>query len=136
MAKEKTPPCNKGCGQRVWFDWSAKAGDPGRSDYGKMRALQVSSDGEMLNEIHECPNSTYNKKSNGGGSGGGTGNTVVMERLEALLGNSMDAIARIEKLDKRFDELTKILMHLSVGQKNLNNSTTEQFREENTETKQ
>ena len=116
MAREKTPECNRGCGQRVWFDWNAKAGDPGRSDFGKLRALQVSEEGQMLNEIHDCPNSTYGKQSAQSGSGGTTTRTtgaaaVSSGNVEAVLGNTMDIIARIEKLETQIGQsLTQIAL--------------------------
>ena len=116
MASNKTPPCNRGCGQRVWFDWSAKAGDPGRSDFGKLRPLQVSSEGECLNEIHECPNSDWNKKQQQRTNGGAKVGNV---QIEAVLGNTMDIIARLEKLEKKFDDMTKVFMNVQIGQKNL-----------------
>lgn len=112
MAKEKTPQCNKGCGQRVWFDWSAKAGEPGRSDFGKMRALQVSEAGEMLNQIHECPNSTYGKR--GGGNGQQTkAPTLDTTTIETLLGNSYDHSARLEKMETTVNMIGTLDQQLS-----------------------
>lgn len=107
MAKSKTPPCSRGCGQYVWFDWNAKAGDPGRSDFGKLRPLQVSEDGEMLNQIHDCPNSTYGKQQQPQRTNGGA--KVGNVQIEAVLGNTMDIIARVEKLDRKFDEVIKAI---------------------------
>ena len=58
----KTTLCNKCRRQSIWFNWDAKAGEPGRSDFGKLIPLQVSEDGELLNERHQCPNSTWVKQ--------------------------------------------------------------------------
>jgi len=61
MSRPKTVLCNKGCGTQVWFDWNARAGEPGRSDRGKMIPLVVDEHGELLQERHNCPNSTWGK---------------------------------------------------------------------------
>lgn len=111
----KTTTCQNGCGDSIWFDWNAKAGEPGRSDRGKMVPLQVSEDGELLQERHNCPNSPYNQQqqqrqnTNSSTKVGG----VNVQALEAVLGNTMDIIARIERLDRRFDEMIKAVSALS-----------------------
>jgi hypothetical protein len=116
MSREKTPPCSRGCGQRVWFNWSAKAGEPGRSDFGKLRPLQVSEEGEMLNETHDCPNSDYNKKQQSRQvptSSASTTTAYSAGNMEAVLGNTMDAIARIEKLDHTVNMIGTLDQQLS-----------------------
>lgn len=117
MAREKTPPCSRGCGQRVWFDWGAKAGEPGRSDFGKLRPLQVSEDGEQLNEIHDCPNSDWNKKQQSRQVPTTTTTAATTAysagNMEAVLGNTMDAIARIEKLDNTMNMIGTLDQQLS-----------------------
>lgn len=129
MAREKTPPCNKGCGQRVWFNWSAKAGEPGRSDFGKLRALQVSEEGQMLDEIHECPNSTYGKRSGGDGQQTKQAPAAVdTTTIETLLGNSYDHSARLEKIETQVQLISRLVFEVSnkidrlAGQKHITNN--------------
>lgn len=130
MANSKTPPCNRGCGQLVWFNWGAKAGEPGRSDFGKLRPLQVSEDGEMLNEIHECPNSDFNKKRTNGGA------KVGNVQIEGVLGNTMDIIARLEKQETQISLIASILPQISrkldtlIGQTHINNNNSESTNSE------
>lgn len=104
MSKSKTPPCNKGCGQRIWFDWNAKAGDPGRSDFGKLRPLQVSETGELLNEVHDCPKSTYGKE-NTVSSAGGNGSTTNMSVFQQTMN---DILGRVEKAQETLDRLSHV----------------------------
>ena len=52
----------------------------------------------------------------------GTRNTEIAERLEAVLGNTLDMIARFEKLDKRLEELRTMFLNLKVGQRVLDPS--------------
>lgn len=130
MANTKTPPCSRQCGQLVWFNWNAKAGEPGRSDFGKLRPLQVSETGELLNEIHECPNSDWNRnrqsqqqqKTNGGGKVGNA-------QIEAVLGNTMDIIARVEKLDRKFDEVITAISKIANRGDPLNDDDGDSDRE-------
>jgi hypothetical protein len=118
MVREKTPPCNNGCGQRIWFDWNAQAGDPGRSERGKMRPLQVSEDGALLNQIHDCPNSTYNKDKGISDSGNrnttsSTTTTVSTAALaigiEAIGANTNVIAAGLSKLQTEVDELSRMV---------------------------
>lgn len=134
MAKEKTPLCNKECGQRVHFNFGAKAGEPGRSDFGKLRALQVSETGELLNEIHECPKSTYGKRS--GGNGQVTKAPAVdTTTIETLLGNSYDQSARLEKIETQLQKtetqaqlISRLVFEVSnkidqlIGQRHITNN--------------
>lgn len=116
MSRSKTPPCSRGCGQKVWFDWSAKAGEPGRSDFGKLRPLQVSEEGECINEIHDCPNSDYNRKQQPQRQAPST--TTVSNigggNMEAVLGNTMDIVARVEKLDTTMNMIGTLDQQLST----------------------
>jgi hypothetical protein len=114
MSREKTPLCRNECGQRVWFNWSAKAGEPGRSDFGKLRPLQVSEEGECLNETHDCPNSDYNRKQQSRQvPTSSTSTTTTYSGMEAVLGNTLDIIARIEKIDHQLALISRLLFQLS-----------------------
>lgn len=104
MSKSKTPPCNKGCGQRIWFDWNAKAGDPGRSDFGKLRPLQVSEEGELLNEVHDCPNSTYGKQPNTvSGNASVTSSTTNASMFQQTMN---DILGKVERMGENLERLS------------------------------
>ena len=113
----KTTKCNKGCGQLIWFNWDAKAGEPGRSDFGKLIPLQVSEDHELLNERHNCPKSTWGKTTEVSqqSSNGVSDETInsVLAKLEkinvdvAALSTMIHAAneSQLERLDKLIADL-------------------------------
>lgn len=103
--------CRNQCGQQIWFDWEKEFDTLGytpNSDKPNI-PLEVGEDGKHLPKKHQCPNSDYAQKKNGGAKMGNV-------QIEAVLGNTMDIIARIEKLEIKYDEMAanfhKLVEHL------------------------
>jgi hypothetical protein len=122
----KTTECNK-CGQSIWFNWDAEAGDPGRSDSGRLVPLEVE-DNELLDKRHDCPESDYNK---GRGTRGGGGRTVSASRTSSsgsgisssnkdfepnaakmILANGLDALGKIERGNQSLESITRTLFRI------------------------
>jgi hypothetical protein len=104
--------CRNECGTAIWFDWERKYDDLGyTSNSSKPNIpLEVSETGEHLPKKHQCPNSEYNRKVQSqpqqhGGYSDTTKGELHDAAIKGVLGNTLDIIARVEKLDRKLDEL-------------------------------
>lgn len=102
------PEC-RNCGEVIHFDPKRK------SQSGKFIPLEE--DGEP----HQCPESDYAKKQRTGDSSSSTtaGTTTIKTEsvesvaLKGVLGNTLDIIARVERLETRIDELSGFIKKLT-----------------------
>jgi hypothetical protein len=109
MAKRAPLICRNGCGQTIWFDWERKFDDLGYTNNSSKPniPLEVSETGEHLPKKHQCPNSEYAKKQQSGSATETVkDNSVTTAALQGVLGNTLDIISRLDKLEHKFDELT------------------------------
>jgi len=117
MSKQPPLICRNGCGQQLWFDWERKFDDLGYTQNSEKPniPLEVAEDGEHLPRKHQCPNSEYAKKQQEGKEadrGGSYRNDTTKENLstvalQGILGNTLDLLAKLDKLQNSFDELVK-----------------------------
>jgi hypothetical protein len=100
----------------IHFNWDAKAGEPGRSDFGKLIPLQVAEDGELLNERHNCPKSTWNKPAEQQLSSVGMSDEIVNNVLSKLEKINLDVAALLtmisQSTESELERLDQIIAHL------------------------
>lgn len=101
----------------IWFNWDAKAGEPGRSDFGKLIPLQVSEEGDLENERHNCPKSTWNKpQAAQQQSSNGVSNEIILSLLAKLEKVNIDLSALSKTVhevnESQLERLDEIISHL------------------------
>ena len=101
--------CRNECGTAIWFDWEHKYDDLGYTSNSTKPniPLEVAEDGEHLPKKHQCPNSEYAKKQqvSTSSTNGESKATITNVALQGVLGNTLDIISRLDKIEHRFDEL-------------------------------
>lgn len=110
MAKQARKPlmCRNECGTAIWFDWERKFDDLGYTPNSDKPNIPLEVDaktGEHLPKKHQCPNSEYNRKQRGEDVSVPRANTAESAAIQAILGNSLDIMGRVEAINEKLDAL-------------------------------
>ena len=100
--------CRNECGTAIWFDWERKFDDLGYTPNSDKPNIPLEVDtktGEHLPKKHQCPNSEYNRKQRGEDVSVPAKPNVEGAALQAILGNTLDMMGMIEKINEKLDDL-------------------------------